>query len=111
MQMEIVTLTYILTIFFLSYDFGCPHNKNVVKISFFSSCNNPSPPLADIVSVSLFIAKKPQGFKMCLLGRVFHTLIKNVLFPSPTDVGSHNPPPLVAQGPRWHTGRCLAMIL
>ena len=27
----------------------------------------------------------------CLLGRGFHTLIKGVLFSSPTDVGSHNP--------------------
>ena len=30
---------------------------------------------------------------MCLLGRGFHTLIKNALFSSPTDVGSHDPPP------------------
>ena len=29
-------------------------------------------------------------FKMYLLGRGFHTLIKNVSFPSPIDVGSHN---------------------
>ena len=36
-------------------------------------------------------------FKTCLLGRGFHTLIKNVSFSSPTDMGSHNPPPL---GPR-----------
>ena len=28
-----------------------------------------------------------------MLGRGFHTLIKNVSFSSPTDVGSHNPPP------------------
>ena len=27
---------------------------------------------------------------MCLLGRCFHTIIKNALFPSPTDVRSHN---------------------
>ena len=29
-------------------------------------------------------------FRMCLLGTGFYTLIKNVLFPSLTDVGSHN---------------------
>ena len=33
-------------------------------------------------------------FKTRLLGRGFHILIKNVLFPSTTDVGSHNPLPL-----------------
>ena len=32
-------------------------------------------------------------FKTRLLGRGFHILIKNVSFSSPTDVGSHNPPP------------------
>ena len=31
-------------------------------------------------------------FKTCLPERGFHTLIKNVLLSSPTDVGSHNPP-------------------
>ena len=36
-------------------------------------------------------------FKTCLLGRGFHTLIKNVSFSSPTDVGSHNPPLLPDQ--------------
>ena len=40
-------------------------------------------------------------FKTCLLGRGFHTLIKNASFPSPTDVGSHNPPPFGAQRLRW----------
>ena len=33
----------------------------------------------------------PQGFKTRLVGRDFHTLIRNVLFLSPTNVGSHNP--------------------
>ena len=28
------------------------------------------------------------------VGRGFHTLIRNVSFPSPTDMGSHNPPSL-----------------
>ena len=37
--------------------------------------------------------RKPYSFKTCLLGRSFHTLLRNVSFPSPTDVGSHNPPP------------------
>ena len=32
----------------------------------------------------------PHGFKTRLLGRGFHTLIRNVSFPSPTEVGSHN---------------------
>ena len=31
-------------------------------------------------------------FKTRLLGRGFHTLVKNASFSSPTDVGSHNPP-------------------
>ena len=32
-------------------------------------------------------------FKTCLLERDFRTLLKNVLFSSPTNVGSHNPLP------------------
>ena len=36
---------------------------------------------------------QPYGFKTCLLGRGFHTLIRKASFPSPTDVGSHKPPP------------------
>ena len=35
-----------------------------------------------------------HGSKTRLLGRGFHTLMRNVSFPSPADVGSHNPPPL-----------------
>ena len=38
--------------------------------------------------------RQPHGFKTCLLGRGFHTLIRNVSFPSPTDLGSHNLPSL-----------------
>ena len=35
--------------------------------------------------------RQPHGFKTCLLGRDFHTLIKNVSFLSPTThMGSHN---------------------
>lgn len=48
--------------------------------------------------------------KWHLLGRRFHTLIRNVLFPSPTDIESHNPPLLGDQCLRWHTTRCLALI-
>ena len=36
-------------------------------------------------------------FKMCLVGRDFYTLIKKCFVPSPTDMGSHNPPTLGAQ--------------
>ena len=37
-----------------------------------------------------------------MLKRGFHALIKNALFPSLTDVGSHKSPPFGAQRPRWH---------
>ena len=37
--------------------------------------------------------RQPYRFKTCLLGRGFHIPIKNASFSSPTDVGSHNPPP------------------
>ena len=49
-------------------------------------CNSPSPPLADIDHFGLSL----KVFKTLLLGRGFHTLIKNVSFSSPTDVESHN---------------------
>ena len=60
-----------------------------------NSVNRPSPPR---VNFCLFWAS-PSGlpykdFETCLLGRGFHTLIKNTLFPVSTDIGSHNPPPL-----------------
>ena len=64
----------------------------------YKKCNNSSPPLTDIV------------LKMCLLGRGLHTLIRNVSFLYPTDVGSHNPPSLGAQRPCRHTARCLTLI-
>ena len=50
------------------------------------NCNSPSPPLADIVLFELPL----KVFKTHLLGRGFHTFIKNVSFSSPTDVGSHS---------------------
>ena len=40
-----------------------------------------------------------ESGKTFLLGRGFHTFIKNVWFYSPTDVGSHNPPSFVVQRP------------
>ena len=49
-------------------------------------------------------------FKTWLLGRGFHTLVRNASFPSPTDLGSHNLPPLGAQCFRWHTARYLTLI-
>ena len=55
-------------------------------------CNSPSLPLEDIVLLDFFFQASSQGFKMHLIGRGFHTLIKNAAFSSPTDVRSHNPP-------------------
>ena len=53
-------------------------------------CNGPSPPLADIVSLWAFSFGLPlKVFKTHLIGRSFHTLIKNASFSSSTDVGSH----------------------
>ena len=53
-----------------------------------SYCNSSSPPLIDIVLFGLPL----KFFKTCLSRRSFHTLIKNASFPSPTNMGSHNPP-------------------
>ena len=73
--------------------------------------NSPSPPLAEIIhfgplrsTVSLTV------FKTHLLGKGFHTLIRNGSFSSLTNVGSRNPPPLEAQRPRCHTVWRLALI-
>ena len=52
---------------------------------------------------SLLLANIVRIFKTCLLERGFYTLIKNVLFSSPTDVGSHNPPSSRVQRLRWHS--------
>ena len=53
--------------------------------------NRLNSPLADItifgISLSSFLS---TFFKTCLLGRGFHTLINNVSFSSPTNVGSHS---------------------
>ena len=49
-------------------------------------CICPNPPLADIVLFRLPL----KVFKTRLLGRGFHTLIKNVSFSSPADVRSQS---------------------
>ena len=58
--------------------------------AFDTICNSPSPLLADIVLFGLFFKLPLKVFKMCLLGRGFHTLIRNVSVSSLTDVESHD---------------------
>ena len=66
-------------------------------------CNRPNPPLVDIVCFGpLRIVVSFTVFKMCLLRRGFHTLIKNVSFPSLT-VGFHN---LLSLGPSILADTC-----
>ena len=55
------------------------------------TCNSPSPQIAYPLWAFPF-GLPLKVYKTHLLGRGFHTLIKNVSFSSPTDVGSHNPP-------------------
>ena len=72
-------------------------------------CNSPSPPLVNIVFFGLSLSGFLSKFLKCicyLLGRGFHTLIKNVSFPSLTDVGSYNPPPF---GPSILVGTCYSL--
>ena len=47
-----------------------------------------------VTSLLLFVTygRQSHSFKPRLLGRGFHTLIRNVSFSSPIDVGSLNPP-------------------
>ena len=45
-----------------------------------------------VFALARYVSPQPHGSKTCLSGRGFHTLINNVLFPSPTNVGSHNLP-------------------
>ena len=57
-------------------------------------CNSPNPPLAEIVLFGFSLPgfpfrASPQSFKTHLLGRGFHTLIKNASFSSPTDMRFH----------------------
>ena len=49
-----------------------------------------------LFSLDFFFRGSPKVFKTRLLGRGFHTFIKNVSFYSPTNVGSHNPSPFRA---------------
>ena len=86
----------------------------------------PKPTISRYCPLSAFsFGLSLKVFKTRLLGRDFHTLIKNALFSSPTNMGSHNPPPLGpasllayplmstpyrAQPPRWHITWCLALI-
>ena len=56
--------------------------------------NSSSLPLTDIVHFNPLRIRQPHGFKMHLLERGFHTLIRNVSFLSQIDVGFHNPFPL-----------------
>ena len=62
-------------------------------------CNDPDPLLVYIVLFGLSLS----GFKTCMLGEGFHTLINGGLFFSPTNVGHHNPPPFGAQCSHWHS--------
>ena len=67
-------------------------------LALISFCNISSPPLANIVLFGLSpFELHLKVVKMCMLGRGFHTFIKNVSFSSPADVGSDNPPPFEAQ--------------
>ena len=50
-------------------------------------CNDPFPPLTNIVCFSPIMYRRPlHGFETCLLGRNFHTHIRNVSFSSSTEV-------------------------
>ena len=60
--------------------------------------------LVDIVLFEFFLFMLPlKVFKMRMLGRSFHTLIKNALFPSLTDVESHNSSFFGIQHPYWNS--------
>ena len=62
-------------------------------------CNGPSLLLVDIVLFGLTF----KVFKMCLLGKGFHTLVKGISLSSPTNVGSYYPPIFRAQRSHWHS--------
>ena len=51
--------------------------------------NSSNPLLNRYCSLWALFQASSQGFKTRLLGRDFHTLIKNISLPSPTDVESH----------------------
>ena len=52
--------------------------------------NNQSSPLVDSPFWPITHPRHPHRFQTCLLRRSFHTLVRNTLFPAPTNVGSHN---------------------
>ena len=75
-----------------------PPRWHIVRyLALISFVTAQSTPLANIVFFGLSLLGFPSGFKTCLLGKGFHTLIKGVSFSSPTNVGYHNPPPFRAQ--------------
>ena len=80
------------------------HNRLLSKPSVFAGTSFGVHPLAG--SSSLLTHRLVSGSdticnSLSLLGRGFH-----ILFPSPTNVGSHSPLSFVAQRPRWHIVRC-----
>ena len=91
-----------------NHEFQCITHYYPIDPSHFilSRCNRLSPPRVDIV----FYGASLQDLKTRLIERGFHTFIRNVLFFSPIDVGSHNSPSLRFHRSRWHTARCLALI-
>ena len=76
---------------FLTISYLCSKHSRM-EISDYMIGNRSNLLLADIVRFGS-LCSQPHDFKTRLLGRGFHTLIRNVPFPSPTDVGFHNPPP------------------
>ena len=56
--------------------------------------NSPKPTASRYCPLWVFPFELPlKVFKMHLLGRGFHTRVKNISFSSPNDVGSHNSSP------------------
>ena len=53
----------------------------------FCYCNDPDPPIADIILFRLSLSAFHQDFKMRLVGEGFHI---GDLFSSPTNVGYHS---------------------
>ena len=81
---------------FVLFDFTCvlPKQNSASYQHHHVQCNSPNSPLANIVYFDmLYITISFKALKRVLLRRGFHALIINASFPSPTNVGSHNPPP------------------
>ena len=84
----VVSLTILIKCFIWDLTFYSSWEPNIS--SFDTICNSSSPPLVDIIHFSLLrIVINLTVLKTRLLRRSFHTLIRNVSFPSPTDVRSH----------------------